>query len=313
MPNSRTRLETGPLPSRTPSSWIRRFPRFRPSPRPTSRTTPQRLRGRQAKRATSRVEYGTTKTYGQSTVLDPSLITAHIVPVTGLAPQTTYNYRVRSIDQAGNERIGSNATFQTLAGPDTTPPSAPVLLPAVFASATQLQLSWTASTDNVAVTGYNVYRDGILIASVGGTSVHRHNARPAGNLHVHSRCTRCSAKQLAAIERGHRHRARADYHRYHRQRHHVDERNHLMDDGCPRHDRGRLWHDERVRIVHDGDSCPHHGAFADAHRTDCEHHVSLRSGVRRRRRSSRHISRQRLRDQPGGQSGVFQNEILISG
>ena len=53
--------------------------------------------------ATSRVEYGLTTSYGSLTPLDPTLVTAHSVALTGLAPSTTYNYRVRSIDAAGNE------------------------------------------------------------------------------------------------------------------------------------------------------------------------------------------------------------------
>ena len=42
--------------------------------------------------------------------------------------------------------------------PDTTPPSTPTGLTATAASATQVNLSWTASTDNVGVTGYQVER-----------------------------------------------------------------------------------------------------------------------------------------------------------
>src|SRR6267378_1798644 len=42
--------------------------------------------------------------------------------------------------------------------PDTTAPSAPTGLGATAASATQVNLSWTASTDNVGVTGYRVER-----------------------------------------------------------------------------------------------------------------------------------------------------------
>src|SRR5467141_311440 len=42
--------------------------------------------------------------------------------------------------------------------PDTTPPTAPTNLTATAASATQINLSWTASTDNVGVTGYRVER-----------------------------------------------------------------------------------------------------------------------------------------------------------
>ncbi len=42
--------------------------------------------------------------------------------------------------------------------PDTTPPTAPTNLTATAASAAQINLSWTASTDNVGVTGYKVER-----------------------------------------------------------------------------------------------------------------------------------------------------------
>src|SRR5579859_6916113 len=41
---------------------------------------------------------------------------------------------------------------------DTIPPTAPAGLTATAASATQINLAWTASTDNVAVTGYKVER-----------------------------------------------------------------------------------------------------------------------------------------------------------
>jgi chitodextrinase len=115
--------------------------------------------------ATSRVEYGLTTTYGSSTSLDPTLVTAHSVTVAGLAPNTTYNYRVRSIDAAGNEKIGANATFKTVAAPDTTPPSTPTGLTATAVSSTQINLSWNASTDNVAVTGYQVFRNGTQVAA----------------------------------------------------------------------------------------------------------------------------------------------------
>ena len=41
---------------------------------------------------------------------------------------------------------------------DTTPPSAPTNLTAAVVSSSQINLSWTASTDNVGVTGYSVER-----------------------------------------------------------------------------------------------------------------------------------------------------------
>ncbi|HEX2570370.1 MAG TPA: lamin tail domain-containing protein [Polyangia bacterium] len=42
--------------------------------------------------------------------------------------------------------------------PDTTPPSAPTNLVASAASTSQIDLTWTAATDNVGVASYNVYR-----------------------------------------------------------------------------------------------------------------------------------------------------------
>ncbi len=51
----------------------------------------------------------------------------------------------------------SAAAFRALSGPpDTQPPTAPSNLTAAVASNTQINLSWTASTDNVGVTGYRV-------------------------------------------------------------------------------------------------------------------------------------------------------------
>src|SRR5205814_809771 len=44
------------------------------------------------------------------------------------------------------------------ATPDTVAPSAPTSLTATSAGGTQIDLAWTASTDNVAVTGYQVER-----------------------------------------------------------------------------------------------------------------------------------------------------------
>jgi fibronectin type 3 domain-containing protein len=78
---------------------------------------------------------------------------------TGLTASTSYSYRVQATDAAGNLSGYSNtATIVTLAAPDTTPPSAPTNLTATAISPSQINLGWTASTDNVGVTGYLVQR-----------------------------------------------------------------------------------------------------------------------------------------------------------
>ena len=72
---------------------------------------------------------------------------------------TTYRYQVRAVDQAGNlSPYSTIATATTPAAPDTTPPSTPTGLTATAAGASQINLSWTASTDNVGVTEYRVER-----------------------------------------------------------------------------------------------------------------------------------------------------------
>ncbi len=48
---------------------------------------------------------------------------------------------------------------------DGIPPSVPTALTAAAASATQINLGWTASTDNVGVTGYKVFRNGTQVAT----------------------------------------------------------------------------------------------------------------------------------------------------
>ncbi|OGC91155.1 MAG: hypothetical protein A2W25_10220 [candidate division Zixibacteria bacterium RBG_16_53_22] len=72
--------------------------------------------------ATSRVEYGLTTSYGSFTPLDPTLVWSHAQTITGLSPTTTYHYRVRSRDAAGNEAVSGDYTFRTLT-PDTNPPT----------------------------------------------------------------------------------------------------------------------------------------------------------------------------------------------
>lgn len=51
---------------------------------------------------------------------------------------------------------------------DTTAPSAPSNVVASGTSSTQIDVSWQASTDNVAVAGYNIYRNGTKVTNVTG-------------------------------------------------------------------------------------------------------------------------------------------------
>ncbi|MCF6131274.1 reprolysin-like metallopeptidase [Flavobacterium wongokense] len=86
--------------------------------------------------------------------------------VSGLTNSTTYVFTVKAKDAAGNVSVASNAlSVTTLApAPDTTAPTAPTLS-ASGTTFTSTNLSWSGATDNVAVTGYDVYKDGALIGS----------------------------------------------------------------------------------------------------------------------------------------------------
>ncbi|HEY3476835.1 MAG TPA: Ig-like domain-containing protein, partial [Anaerolineales bacterium] len=49
---------------------------------------------------------------------------------------------------------------------DTTPPSTPTNLTAPSSSSNKVNLTWKNSTDNVGVTGYEIYRDGLLLTTI---------------------------------------------------------------------------------------------------------------------------------------------------
>lgn len=70
--------------------------------------------------ATSQVLYGLTDALGQATYVRSVMETAHSLTVTGLAPSTTYHYRVKSRDNCGHESTSDDMTFTTAAD-DTTP------------------------------------------------------------------------------------------------------------------------------------------------------------------------------------------------
>jgi endoglucanase len=93
--------------------------------------------------------------------------------VTGLTCGTAYSFTVRAKDAAGNVSTASTVlNTNTLACPDTQAPSVPTNLQASNVTQTSLTLSWTASTDNVGVTAYEVYRGSTLVnGNVSGTSL----------------------------------------------------------------------------------------------------------------------------------------------
>ncbi len=80
----------------------------------------------------------------------------------------TYSYHVNACDSYGCSP-DSNIVTATLTGgggSDTTPPSTPTNLKAWPDPYNRNFMSWTVSTDNVGVAGYNIYRNGTYLKSV---------------------------------------------------------------------------------------------------------------------------------------------------
>jgi chitodextrinase len=78
--------------------------------------------------------------------------------VIDLTLNTQYCYTVSTIDFYGNESGQSDIACATPS--DTQAPSTPTELNAVAVSASQIDISWETSNDDVGVAGYRVYRDG---------------------------------------------------------------------------------------------------------------------------------------------------------
>jgi chitodextrinase len=101
----------------------------------------------------------------QGAILKGSTTTATTFAITGLTAATAYSFTVKAKDAAGNISAASNTANVTTLATDTTAPSAPTTLTATGTTYNSTNLSWTASTDNVAVTGYDVYQGAALLGS----------------------------------------------------------------------------------------------------------------------------------------------------
>jgi chitodextrinase len=94
--------------------------------------------------------------------------------VAGLTCGTTYTLGVAARDAAGNRSAAATTSATTAActppPSDTTPPTTPTGLATGNVTQTGLTLSWTASTDNVGVAGYDVSANGATAGTTSSTS-----------------------------------------------------------------------------------------------------------------------------------------------
>ncbi|MES2746773.1 MAG: endonuclease [Bacteroidota bacterium] len=98
-------------------------------------------------------------------------VTSATASITGLTSNTNYSFYVIAKDAAGNVSANSttiNAT--TLLIVDTIPPTMPTSITTSAIASTTLTINWSNSSDNVGVTEYEVYVNGILTTTVTSTS-----------------------------------------------------------------------------------------------------------------------------------------------
>lgn len=90
----------------------------------------------------------------------------------------TVTYYVRARDAAGNQSANSNSVTRTGSGGDTQAPTQPTNLAYTQPASGQIKLTWSASSDNVGVTGYEVYANDVLVTTVAGGTLTYTDSRP---------------------------------------------------------------------------------------------------------------------------------------
>lgn len=98
--------------------------------------------------------------------------------VTGLSQGTTYSFYVIAVDAAGNFSPQSNTVAGTTLT-DTQAPTAPTNLAITSVGTNNIAIQWSASSDNVAVTSYDIYVNGELLGSSASTSTNISNLSAA--------------------------------------------------------------------------------------------------------------------------------------
>jgi chitodextrinase len=93
---------------------------------------------------------------------------------TGLTCGTTHTVALQAFDAAGNRSNAAAATgpasTSACAASDTTPPSAPDNMAQSGTTQTSFTFTWSPSTDNVKVAGYDLFRNGTKVGTTTGTT-----------------------------------------------------------------------------------------------------------------------------------------------
>ena len=106
----------------------------------------------------------TTTGWYQIQVSDTTVGTGDKLPMSVFSTNTKAGGATFEVDDC------SLSTATAAPPPDTTAPTSPTNLVATPSSSTQVGLSWTAATDNVGVTGYQILRNGVVVGTTAGAS-----------------------------------------------------------------------------------------------------------------------------------------------
>jgi chitodextrinase len=94
----------------------------------------------------------------------------------------SHTFQVKATDQAGNVSAPASYTWTI----DTSAPTAPTNLTATAVSASQINLTWTAATDDTGVTNYQITRNGSVIATVGNVTSYNNTGLSPSTLYTYS-------------------------------------------------------------------------------------------------------------------------------
>ena len=103
-------------------------------------------------------------------VLEATLLRQTSYTIQNLTSNTSYDVQISAYDAQENESALSSALSLSTLSSDTQAPTSPTNLVASNISAFGADLSWTASTDNIGVTAYDVYIDGSVSQTVTSNS-----------------------------------------------------------------------------------------------------------------------------------------------
>lgn len=93
------------------------------------------------------------------------------IVLSGLTSGTNYEVQVRSLCSGGaSSSFTGSSNFTTISATDTIAPTVPTNLVSTGTTSSSTNLSWTASTDNVGVTGYDIYQGSLLKGSSTATT-----------------------------------------------------------------------------------------------------------------------------------------------